>query len=197
MTKSEIELWLKNKLSDKLYRHSLAVQEMSTKLAEIYNVDKEKASLAGLIHDCAKNLPKKEMLSYSNQLDIPIDEIIKRNPILLHAPLGAKIAKDEFGITDEEILNAIASHSLGSKNMTKLDKILYIADSAEPNRDYPEAEIIRKLAYTGDLDRAMLEAIDQKIIYVVRKKAILHPLSVEVRNDILTELNQRRNNIGA
>lgn len=197
MTKSEIELWLKNKLSNKLYRHSLAVQEMSTQLAKIYNVDKEKASIAGLIHDCAKSLPKKEMLSYSNQLDIPIDEIIKRHPILLHATLGAKIAKDKFGITDEEILNAIASHSLGSKNMTKLDKILYIADSAEPNRDYPEAEIIRKLAYDGELDRALLEAINQKIIYVVRKNAILHPLSVEVRNDILTKLNQRRYNIGA
>ncbi len=104
MTKSEIEFWLKNKLSDELYRHSLAVQEMSIELAEIYNVDKEKASLAGLIHDCAKNLPKKEMLSYLNQIDIPIDEIIIRHPVLLHAPLGAKIAKDKFGITDEEIL---------------------------------------------------------------------------------------------
>lgn len=197
MTKSEIELWLKNKLSDELYRHSLAVQEMAIKLAEIYDVDKEKASLAGLTHDCAKNLPKKEMLSYSNKLDIHIDETIQRHLILLHAPLGAKIAKDELGITDEEILHAIASHSLGSKNMTKLDKILYIADSAEPNRDYPEAEIIRKLAYDGDLDRALLEAIDQKIVYVIRKKKILHPLSVEVRNDILTKLNQRRYNIGA
>lgn len=197
MTKSEIELWLKNKLSDELYRHSLAVQEMAIELAEIYNVDKEKASLAGLIHDCAKNLPKNEMLSYSYQFDIPIDETIKGHPVLLHAPLGAKIAKNVFGITDEEILNAVASHSLGSKNMTNLDKILYIADSAEPNRDYPEAETIRKLAYGGDLDRALLEAIDQKIVYVVRKKKILHPLSVEVRNDILNKIKQRRYNIGA
>ncbi|MGQ9608845.1 MAG: bis(5'-nucleosyl)-tetraphosphatase (symmetrical) YqeK [bacterium] len=197
MTKSEIKQWLKSKLNDKLYRHSLAVQEMSIKLAEIYDMDKEKASLAGLIHDCAKSLPKKEMLSYYSQVDIPIDELIKKHPILLHAPLGAKIAKDELGIMDEEILHAIASHSLGSKNMTKLDKILYIADSAEPNRNYPEAEIIRKLAYDGDLDKALLEAIDQKIIYVIRKKAILHPLSVEVRNEILTKLNQRRHNIGA
>lgn len=196
MTKNEIKLWLKSRLSDELYRHSLAVQEISVKLAEIYDVNKEKASLAGLIHDCAKSLPKNEMLSYSNQVDIPMDEIIKKHPILLHAPLGAKIAKDEFGIMDEEILHAVAFHSLGSKNMNKLDKILYIADSAEPNRDYPEAEIIRKIAYDGDLDKALLCAIDQKIIYVIRKKAILHPLSIEIRNDILTTLKQRRYNIG-
>ncbi len=196
MTENEIKFWLKNKLSDELYRHSLAVQKMSIELAGIYDVDKEKASLAGLIHDCAKSLSKKEMVSYSNQVDIPVDKLMIDHPILLHAPLGAKIARDELGVTDEEILHAIASHSLGSKNMNKLDKILYIADSAEPNRDYPEAEHIRKIASNGELDKALLQAIDQKIIYVIRKKAILHPLSIEVRNEILNKLNQRRHNIG-
>lgn len=195
MTKDEIKAWLKEKLSKKLYDHSLGTQEMSERLAEIYNVDREKASLAGLIHDCAKELPKKILLKYAELNGIAIDQVTRLHPGLLHAPVSAIIAKEEFGIKDEGILHAVAVHSIGSKGMSDLDKIVYVSDSAEINRAYPEVEEIRSFAFDGKLDEAMLKAIEVKLIYVMKKRHIIHPTSVDVRNEILMRL--KFNTIGS
>lgn len=193
MTKNEIIKWLELKLSPDLYRHSIAVQNMMEELALLYGVDSEKASLAGLVHDCAKSIPKRDLLTSARQLHITIDELMLIHPILLHAPLGAKIAELEFGIKDAEILRAVETHSIGSMEMSTLDRMLYVADSAEPNRDYPGVEKIRSLAFSGDLDGALLKAMDIKITYVVNKGLMLHPLTVEARSKIL----RGRCNIGA
>lgn len=188
MKKDEIKAWLRERLSNKLYDHCLGTQQMSERLAEIYNVDREKASLAGLIHDCAKELPKKELIEYAELNGLAIDQITRLHPGLLHAPVSAIIAKDEFGIKDEDILHAVAIHNIGSKGMSDLDKILYVSDSAEMNRAYPEVEEIRSLAFEGKLDEAMLRAIEVKLIYVMKKQKIIHPTSVDVRNEILMKL---------
>jgi len=193
MTKSEIIKWLDDKLSPDLYRHSIAVQNIMEELTLLYGVDREKASLAGLAHDCAKSIPRKDFLTSARQLHVTIDELMLIHPILLHAPLGARIAELEFGIKDTEILRAIETHSIGSMEMSTLDRMLYVADSAEPNRDYSDVEKIRDLVFSGDLDGALLKAMDIKITYVVNKGLMLHPLTVEARNKIL----RGRCNIGA
>lgn len=186
--KTEIIDWIKSKTDSALFRHSIATQEMAVRLAGIYNVDHQKAMMAGLLHDCAKSLSRKELLYYAERFDIPLDEIRIAQPGLLHAPVGAKLVEVELGITDDEILHAIAVHNTGSRDMSGLDKILYLADATEANRDYPGVEHIRDISLKGDLDMALLTTIEMKIRYVMERKALLHPMSVDTRNDVLKRI---------
>jgi len=185
MTKAEIIQWLRARLDPELYGHSIATQEMAVYLADIYSVNRDKATVAGLLHDCAKGLPNEELLLNANRHNIPLDEIRMMQPGLLHAPVGAKLAQTELGIADSEILHAIEVHNTGSRGMSRLDKVLYLADAAEPNRTYPGVEQIRELAFSGNLDNALLETMEMKIRHVIERKRMLHPLSVDARNDIL------------
>lgn len=188
MTKNEITDELKRRLSKKLYTHSLATGDMAKQLAKVLNSDEEKAYLAGILHDCAKNMPKKELLIYAHNHKIMIDSITLIQPSLLHGVVGANIAKLEFGIDDPEILHAIETHSTGSKEMSLLDKIIYVSDSAEPNRDYEGVDLIRNLAFNGELDKALLEAMNIKLAYVLSKRIMIHLESIEAWNNIVGAL---------
>jgi len=185
MTQTEIKEWLRKRFSTKLYNHSIATQKLTAKLADKYGVGNQKAATAGLLHDCAKPLSDRELISYAELYSIPLDEIRLAQPGLLHAPVGAELVRTELGISDDEILHAIAVHNTGIRGMSKLDKILYLADASEPNRSYPGVQLIRDLASSGDLDGAVLETMEMKIRHVMQKKSMLHPMSVEARNDVL------------
>lgn len=185
MTKAEITEWLKEKTNPSLYRHSTATREFAAELADIYHVDRQKAMLAGLLHDCAKRMSHAELLVHARRWRIQLDQIRLAQPGLLHAPVGAKLAHTELGITDGEILDAIAVHNTGSENMSRLGKVLYLADASEPNRDYPSVQHIRELALGGDLNRALLATMDMKIRHVLDRELMLHPMSVEARNEAL------------
>ncbi|MBD3181606.1 HD domain-containing protein [Candidatus Poribacteria bacterium] len=188
MTKNEIIEWLKQKLNPGLYKHSLGTMDTALKLAEIHGYDQYKSMLAGLLHDRAKALPHNELIAFAREYEIPLDDIKLTQPGLLHAPVGALLVKQELGIDDEEVLQAIRIHNTGSKGMSTLDKILYLADSSEPNRAYPDVERIRELSVNGDLNNAVLEAIEIKVCYVLKKRSLLHPMTVEARNYILKEI---------
>ena len=188
MTEAEITEWLKERINATLYGHSIATQELAAKLADKYGADGQKAATAGLLHDCAKPLSDRELISYAELYSIPLDEVRLAQPGLLHAPVGAKLVQAELGISDAEILNAIEVHNTGSRGMSRLDKILYLADSSEPNRSYPGVQLIRDIASSGDLDGAVLETMEMKIRHVMQKKSMLHPLSVEARNDVLRKI---------
>ena len=189
MTKTEALNWIKDKTNDELYSHCIGTQEMAVKLAGVFNVNEYKAMIAGLLHDCAKKLSDKELISYANSFGIELDEVRIFQPGLLHAPVGAKLVETELQITDNEILHAIEVHNTGSRGMTKLDKILYLADATEHNRDYPNVERIRDISLAGDIDKALLVVIEMKIRRVLDKKYLLHPMSVEARNDVLRRCN--------
>jgi predicted HD superfamily hydrolase involved in NAD metabolism len=184
MTKNEIINQLKQRLSLRLYSHVLATGDMARKLAKIYNADEEKAYLAGILHDCAKNMSQKELLVYAHNHNISIDSII----LLQHGIIGADIVMSEFGINDSDILNAIKAHSTGSKEMSLLDKIIYVSDSAEPNRDYEGVDEIRSFAFNGELDRALLESMNIKLAQVMSKRIMIHPTSIEAWNGIIGSL---------
>jgi len=185
MTEIEIKEKLRGKQSPKLYRHSIAVAEMSIRLAKIYRIDEKQALLAGLLHDYAKEMPKKELIVYAKSRNIAIDFVQQKQPGLLHGIVSAHIAKIEFEINDTEILHAIEIHSTGSTNMSLLDKILYISDSAEPDRDYDGVEMIRDLVFNSELDSALLVAMKIKLIYVIEKKIMLHPDSIGAWNELV------------
>lgn len=168
-------------IGESRFKHTLRVVEESKKLALIHDVDISKAEIAALFHDCAKYRDKKKLLKMANDFDIILNDIMKNNHELIHAPLGAKIAKYKYGIVDKDILNSIKYHTTGRKDMTSLEKIIYIADYIEPNRKFCGVEKVRELAYIN-LDKSVLEAMDQSIIYLIKNNIIVSRDTIEARN---------------
>lgn len=171
-------------LSIERYRHSLSVQQLARELACIHGADEAKASLAGLLHDCAKWMSPAQLLDSATRYGTQLDDIEREQTAILHPIIGAELAADMFGVEDAEILNAIRSHATGHGCMSLLDIILYIADYAEPLREYKAAEYVRALAY-GNLDQAMLEATKQKIQYLLEQESLIHPRSIAARNSFI------------
>lgn len=172
-------------LSERRYRHSLGVADEAKKLALHYGADTEKAYLAGLVHDCAKEIPPARMQELMiHRYGVPVDAQMAHMPRLLHGPLGACVAQSEFEIYDPEILDAIRFHTTGKAGMQLLTKIIYIADYIEPNRDFEGVEALRQLAYQ-DIDSAILKGVDFTICDLVERGLILHIDTVHARNDLI------------
>lgn len=163
------------------YNHSLRVKKVAMELAQIYDEDLEHTEIAAMLHDCGKYLNKKTLLKNSHYFGIMVDGCVDDPIELLHSHLGSKIAEIEYGIVNEEILNAIYYHTTGRKNMTLLEKIIYIADFIEPSRTYNGIEEIRQLAYE-DLDKSILMALDITIVYLINKNKFIHLDTIKARN---------------
>lgn len=180
-TENEIIEYLKSNLKDSRFKHSLSVRDTAVKLAEKYNGDIKKARLAGLVHDCAKNIKPNEIINICTEAGYNLNEVEMKNPEITHGLAGSIIAKNKMGITDEDILNAVRFHTTGKKNMTLLEKIIYIADYVEPLRDFPGVDELRKTV-NNNLDEAMLLSFDQTINYVIKRGMLIHLDTVEARN---------------
>ncbi|MBU0686745.1 MAG: bis(5'-nucleosyl)-tetraphosphatase (symmetrical) YqeK [Candidatus Margulisbacteria bacterium] len=165
-------------LDTERYEHSLRVADFAKELAGIYNVDREKAEIAALLHDVSRFMDRPQMLKEAKKLNFNISPMEEIEPKLLHAPLSANIAKNEFGIVDEEILSAIKLHTLGRPNMTDLEKIIYLADHAESGRDYPGIDNIRELA-KKNLDQAIALSTSRTIQYLEERKLPIDQRTIE------------------
>ncbi|WP_461207255.1 bis(5'-nucleosyl)-tetraphosphatase (symmetrical) YqeK [Clostridium sp. DL1XJH146] len=181
---SKIIEYLNRELKEKRYEHSLNVRDTAKLLAEIYDADKEKAVLAGLVHDAAKYLNNDTMIEYATKYGYNVDEIAHDNPSLLHGAAGAYIAKNVFKIEDKEILEAVVYHTTGKRNMSKLEKIIYIADYIEPSRDFPGVEALRKITFEN-LDKGVLLGFDITIKHIIDKGGCLHHDTIDGRNYLL------------
>ncbi len=172
---------LQSALSVKRYIHTMGVAEEAIKLAEIYGTqkDQQKAQAAGLLHDCAKDYPEEMRLRFCREYKVKLDDVMERQTDLIHPFLGAEVAKREYLVTDGEILDAIRYHTTGRADMSLLEKIIFIADYIEPNREKFEGlEEARRLAYL-DLDMAMRYILEETIAFVKQRGRLLHPLSLE------------------
>ncbi len=149
--------WLRKKayamLDAKRVPHVAGCEEEAARLAQRWGADEEKAREAGILHDITKKEKLDEQLRLCEKYGIILDEMERSEGKLLHAKTGAGIAKYEFGC-DDEVYGAIYWHTTGHEDMTLLEKVIYMADYIEPNRDFPGVEELRKLAYS-DLDRAL------------------------------------------
>jgi predicted HD superfamily hydrolase involved in NAD metabolism len=186
MTIDEMKNKLQAVLKPKRYTHSINVMETAGKLAEKYGIDMEKAALAGLLHDCARDIKGEKVFELCDEFGIKVDYIGIKQPELLHGAIGSKLAVTEYGIDDTEILDAICYHTTGCENMSLLSKIVFMADYIEPGRTFPGANDARKLAYK-DIDSAMVMALDKTIKYVIDRGALIHPNTVNARNSIIFE----------
>ena len=171
------------------YEHSLRVMEEAIKLAKRYNCDIKKAKIAGYLHDCAKLTDRDQLLKMSVNFDIIDNIVLKENTELIHGPLGSKIANCKYGITDEEVLNAIKYHTTGRVGMTILDKVIYLADYIEPMRNFPGVDKVRNLAYEN-LNMAVLQAFDQTIKFLIDKGELISRLTIDARNDLIINLDR-------
>ena len=185
MTKEEMIKTLQSRLKKNRFTHSIGVANTAVTLAKRFNVDVDKAFIAGLLHDCAREFEDDQMIDEAIKRGIEIGEVEKQLPLLLHSYIGAKMIKEIYNVDDEEISQAIYRHTVGGRNMTKLDKIIYFADMIEPNRNYPGVDKLRQLAETASLDEMILEGMNQSIIFIISKKSLIHPNTVIARNEML------------
>lgn len=182
--------WLKNNLSDERYKHSIGTAECALKLAEKYNLDKEKAYFCGLIHDCAKCHQKDELKSMISECNNMCEgELI--NPKTYHAPAGAILAQKQFNVIDEEILSAIRWHTIGKKDMSDFEKIIFIADKIE-SETRPEKwtkPIKLALEEENGLDKALLICYGNTIKSLVDRNLKICTATIDIYNHLLTKLN--------
>lgn len=160
---------LKSSLDKDRYEHTLGVAYTAICLAMKYDVDLDKAELAGLLHDCAKCIPDDKKLKKCFEHNISVSDIEKEQPYLLHSKVGAFIAMDKYDIHDKDIINAILKHTTGSADMTMLEKIIYVADYIEPRRNKADnLPILRKLAFE-DIDMAVYIIMKDTVEYLKKK----------------------------
>ncbi|SDB09365.1 bis(5'-nucleosyl)-tetraphosphatase (symmetrical) YqeK [Eubacterium oxidoreducens] len=188
-----IKKQLQNTLNEHRFTHTLGVAYTASALAMRYQANVEKAFLAGLLHDCAKNIPSDKMLQICKENEIRISSAEQSNPQLLHAKLGAYIAKEEYAVHDEEVLNSIRLHTTGAPKMTVLDKIIYIADYIEPNRkELPHMAEIRHHAFE-DLDMAMEEITTDVLNYLISNGNVIDEMTLNTQR-YYQQLNKEKRN---
>lgn len=170
---------LKEKLTPTRYEHSLSVAFTCISLAMRYEYDLEKAEIAGILHDCGKLKSEAKIIEKCIRHNVVVTEEEMNNPAVLHANLGAWLARNKYGVEDEEILSAILYHTTGRPEMTVLEKIVYLADYIEVRRGRDSELLkIRKLAFE-DLDECMYQALKASLSYLRRKKEKIVHSTVE------------------
>ena len=171
---------LKRKLDSGRYEHTLGVSATCVGGAMCYGEDLHRAQVAGLLHDCAKYGSDEKKLESAEKFHLEITDSERKNPSLLHAKLGAYLAEKRYGIEDAEILSAIACHTTGKPEMTRLEKIVFVADYIEPGRDRaPRLGELRMLAF-HNLDQCVYEILADTLRFLKGKKAVLDPTTEQV-----------------
>ncbi len=188
MTVSEEEMisYVNNKIGWKRLEHSINTAKEAVSLAKRYNADETKAYIAGLLHDVAKGLPKEALEAAAAQNNIELDIYEKSNPVLIHGKIGAVMVEKDLDIKDEEILSAIKWHTTGYKNMTLLEKIIYLADIIEPGRSFKETDELREIAYK-DIDEAMIFGLCHVMNFIKDRGLTLHPNSIEAYESLISK----------
>jgi predicted HD superfamily hydrolase involved in NAD metabolism len=180
MKEKEIQKDLKKNLKPSRYEHTLGVVQTAKHLAAQHGADVSQASLAALLHDCAKHIDNDEKIAMCQKYNVPVTDVELANPSLLHAKCGAILAEHKYGVSDPDILHAIQVHTTGVPDMNLLDKIVFIADYIEPNRDHaPNLAELRALA-DSDLDQTTYQILKDTVDYLnKRSEQMLDPVTKE------------------
>lgn len=185
-TDNRITEYLEKNLNERRLKHTYSVVDESVKLAEHYGENVEKARIAALFHDMFRSTPVSVLNMYIRQLGLP--KRIMDNPNLSHGKIAAVIMKRDYGIEDEDILNAVSFHTTGRAGMSKLEKIIFLADAIEPGRNYPTVEETRALAYI-DIDRACISSLERTVEYIRSIGEYLDPDTINAINDLKEKLD--------
>lgn len=182
--------WLEKNLSDKRYHHSLGCADTARQLAKLFNQDENKAYLAGLVHDCAKNMDDGHLLDLiKNEIKVGFEPSELKNPKTFHAIVGAHLIQKIFEIDDVEIISAVRNHTIGCVGMSVFDKIIFLADKIEPNtRDEKHTKKVLKLIekHKGviGLDLALYKCFSETIKSLVARKFYICTNTIDVYNEL-------------
>ncbi len=181
MTIAEYKEHLKSRLSEKRYFHSLCVAEEAVRLADRYGADKEKAFLAGLLHDVLKDTKTQEQLKFAKEFGIMLTDLEIGAPKLYHSIIGSAYLEKVLGIKDEEIISAVRYHTTARANMSSLEKVLYLADYTSRDRDYEGVEEMRRAVEVNEIE-AMRIALKFTVEDLNAKKVPIHPDTIAAYN---------------
>lgn len=190
MTYKEYEAEVKKHLTPQRYFHSKCVAKEAARLAKRYGAEEEKARIAGILHDIMKDTPKEEQLKILQDFGIILSESELQNPKLWHSLSGAAYCGHVLGVSDREVLSAIACHTSGKKDMALLDKVLFVADYISEDRDYPGVKEMRKLAKSS-LEEAIIEGIAFTVQEKMEQRLPLGGGSIEAYNDAVLALREK------
>ena len=181
---------LKKELDEDRYQHTLGVMYTSASMAMRYGADVTQALLAGLLHDCAKCIPGDKKIHLCEKYGLPVSDVEYENPGLLHARLGAYLAEKKYHIHDQEIINAISSHTTGRPGMSLLEKIVYIADYIEPGRrELPNMKEVRPLAFK-DIDQCLYRILEDSLVYLNSRNISVDPMTQKTYDYYKNELKK-------
>lgn len=180
---------VRNEMPEKRWQHTVGVMETAVILAQRFDVDPVKADLAAILHDVAKYWPTATMEQTIRDHQLP-EQLLQYDKELWHAPVGAVVAERDYGIVDEDILNAIRYHTSGREQMSPLEQVVCLADYMEPGRQFPGVERIRELA-EHDLSAALVAGFDSTISFLLQQGKRIFPLTVAARNDLIMTINRR------
>lgn len=187
MNKEKAIQAVKEQLPTKRFEHTLRVAETAVELAERFHVSTEKAEIAAIYHDYAKNRSNEEMRRVILQSSLPKD-LLKYHPELWHAPVGAILVNWEQGIEDQEILGAIHNHTTGKTHMNMLEMVVLVADYIEPGRSFPGLDEVREAAGV-DLVHACRLTIRNSIQFLMGKSSLIYPDTLHAYNDLTRQIN--------
>lgn len=177
----------------------MGAQEKAVDLAEKFHFsteEKERVAIAALLHDAAKLMGPQQLFEYCDHHGLHIDESDRQTPQTLHPFVGAELVRQEFNLHDEEILNAIRYHTTGRAGMSRVEKVVYIADKIEGNTRNPlyiqkmTAQLDYRQPWT--LDLTLLFILDSTIRFILDKNQVLHPRTLDARNDVLRVLKEEK-----
>lgn len=190
MSNEQLRELVAERLSAKRARHVYAVCRQAVQMARRFGEAEQKAETAALLHDITKEVGLAEQLKMIREFDIITDSVILDSPSLYHAVTGAIVAKRELGVQDRDILNAVRYHTTARAGMSRLEKIIYLADAVSEDRTYKRVDEFRTLAMQ-DLDLCMLEMLKHSIRYLVKDECML-PLDTLQAYNQYCGLVQRR-----
>lgn len=176
-----LKVILQKRLNEKRYYHSLCVADEAKRLAEKYGGDREKAYLAGLLHDITKNAPDEEHLQIFKEFGIILSDVEQNAKKLWHAMSGSLYVKNILGIDDPQIIDAIRYHTTAKADMSLLAEILYLADFTSRDRDYEDVDVIREYV-DESLEKAFVYALEYSIVDLVNQGRAVHPDTVAAYN---------------
>jgi predicted HD superfamily hydrolase involved in NAD metabolism len=171
------EAFARSRLSERRYEHTLRVADTAEDLALAHDLEADRARLAALLHDAAREMEPEEYLNLAQEWHLQVGDPELQSPKLLHGPVAAELAKRELSVDDEEVLQAVRAHTTGRPEIESLALILYVADKIEPARDYPSVGRLRTLA-REDLHRAAEESLRRAIAHNEERGKATHPDSL-------------------